>query len=99
MSQAIRTESFESILSSHVEMCYAVAIALTRDPVTASHLTRDVITSAWHLRRHASQPSAIKQWLLTKLRETFLEQYQDSLENYQDAPLRFPRVAVTAGGS
>lgn len=103
MPQAFTSESFENALSSHIEMCYAVAVALTRDPVTASQLTRDVITSAWHHRQRAAQATSIKKWLLTTLRETFLERFQgnpeapkDTFATHQAIPGKFMRLAVPA---
>ena len=76
MKQAEQAETFEQVLLSHVEMCYSVALALTRDPYDARDLTRDVVTWAWHLRDSADGKMGIKVKLLTALRERFLQHYR-----------------------
>lgn len=76
MKQAEQADAFEQVLLSHTEMCYSVAFALTRNPVRARNLTRNVLTWAWHLRRSADSGKDIKKKLLTALRETFLKDYR-----------------------
>ena len=69
---AKQSEVFEQILLSHAEMCYSVALALTRDPDRAQELARHVLTDAWHLRESAEGRAHIKKKLLTGLRQRFL---------------------------
>ncbi len=73
MKQAEQADAFEQILLSHTEMCFSVALALTRNPVRARNLTRNVLTWAWHLRGRADSDKDIKKKLLTTLRESFLK--------------------------
>ncbi len=68
-------EAFEHVLLSHTEMCYSVALAMTRDPVRAQNLTRNVLTWAWHLRASADREKHIKIKLLIALRKRFLKDY------------------------
>ncbi|MFA6242990.1 MAG: hypothetical protein WC655_18765 [Candidatus Hydrogenedentales bacterium] len=76
MNQAVPAESFEQILLSHVDMCYSVALALTRNPSDAIELTRDVVMWAWLRRDSADGGSRIKRKLLSALRERFLQHYR-----------------------
>ncbi|MBI5091842.1 MAG: hypothetical protein HZB26_05280 [Candidatus Hydrogenedentes bacterium] len=76
MKQATQVESFERALLAHVEVCYSVALALTRDPYDARDLTRDVVTWAWNRRKSADGNTGIKRKLLTALRARFLQDYR-----------------------
>ncbi len=73
--QAEQKETFEQILFSYVEMCYLVALALTRDPDDARCLTREVLVDTWLLNACVYNKRIIKQKLLTTLRTKFKEGY------------------------
>lgn len=75
MTQAEHTEAFEKALLSYAEMCYSVALTLTRNPVDARYLTRDVLVETWHLNDYAYDKKNIKKRLLTMLRAKFKEDY------------------------
>jgi len=75
MKQAEQVEAFEQVLLSYTEMCYSVALALTRNPDRAQDLTRNVLMWAWHLRGSADGEKDIKKKLLIALRKTFLKDY------------------------
>ena len=75
VKQAKRAEAFEQVLLSYAEMCYSVALALTRNPRRAQNLARYVLTWAWHLRDSAHSKKDIKRKLLEVLRERFLQHY------------------------
>ena len=75
VKQAKRAEAFEQVLLSYAEMCYSVALALTRNPRRAQNLARYVLTWAWHLRESADAENGIKKKLLKVLRERFLQYY------------------------
>ena len=70
-----QTEAFEALLLSHVETCYAVALALTHNPNDARDLTREVLEWAWNLPDHADAGMNIKMKLLMMTREKFIEDY------------------------
>ena len=72
MNKVEQAEIFEQVLLSHTEMCYSVALTLTRDPDRAQELARQVLTDAWHLRESAEGRAHIKNKLLTGLRQRFL---------------------------
>lgn len=76
LQTAKRTISFEQTLLSYVEMCYGVALALTRNPEDARNLTRETLVCVWHLRDRADAQSRIKETLLKVLRERFLQFYR-----------------------
>lgn len=73
--QAEQTETSEQVLLSYVEMCYSVALALTRDPNRAEGLARSVLAEAWHLRDTVLDKKDIKRNLLTALRKNFLNDH------------------------
>lgn len=77
--QAEPAEVFEQVLLSHAEMCYSVALALTRNPERAQELARQVLTGAWHLRDSAQSRDNIKKKLLTALRQRFLQDRREAL--------------------
>lgn len=72
IKQAKHAEAFEQVLLSYVEMCYAVARTLTRNPDDARDLTQEVLIWAWHLRDSADVTMNIKTTLLIELRKRFL---------------------------
>lgn len=78
MIQAEHTEAYEQVLLSYTAMCYSVALALTRNPVDAQCLTRDVLIEIWHLNDHEHSKSDIKKKLLTTMREKFKGDYLET---------------------
>lgn len=81
MKQTIQSDHFGQLLLSHVDMCYSVAFALTRNPYDARDLSREVLIKAWHLRGDAGAETNIKMKLLTALREEFLQHYRKDLRH------------------
>jgi DNA-directed RNA polymerase specialized sigma24 family protein len=79
--QAAEAKTFEQVLLSHAELCYSVALALTRDPYRAQDLARHALTWAWHLRDSADGKENIKKRLLEVLRERFLLCYSQVPES------------------
>jgi DNA-directed RNA polymerase specialized sigma24 family protein len=75
MKQTEQVDTFEQVLLSYTEMCYSVALALTRNPGRAQNLTRNVLTWAWHLRGSTDGEKNIKKKLLIAMRKTFLKDY------------------------
>jgi DNA-directed RNA polymerase specialized sigma24 family protein len=73
--QAKQVEEFEQTLLSYAEMCFSVALTLTRNPVDAHYLTRDVLIAIWHRNDHTYDKKNIKKSLLTMLRAKFKEDY------------------------
>ncbi len=67
----------EQVLLSHVEMCYSVALALTRDPILGQRLARATLLWAWQRQAAAGELGGgdIKMALLRELRSRFLRDY------------------------
>ena len=74
----VNVDRYGQILLSYVEMCYAVAFALTRHPNRAEDIARYVLLRAWRVRDNMDSPESIKQNLLTALRQRFLAHYCQS---------------------
>jgi len=73
--QAEHTGAFEQGLLSYTEMCYSVALALTRDSHQAQELATRVLTWACQQRDGAHGGKDTKKRLLRELREQFLQHY------------------------
>ncbi len=76
MNRAKYTQNFEQNLLSYTDLCYSVALALTRNPYDAEDLARDVMTRIWLLRHYNSAKTVTKKELLMQLRERFLQKYR-----------------------
>lgn len=83
-----RTDAFECTLLTYVSMCYSVALALTRDSVSATKLTREVLTWAWQLPADAKNPSNVKSILLTEMRERYLRTQRQPKHAVKTYPAR-----------
>ncbi len=94
MNKEHLTENFEQVLLSYTEMCYSVALALTRNPVHARDLTRNVLTWAWHGCDRRADTRTIKAKLLTVLRETYLQEYRRAA---LESPARVSKATCAPG--
>lgn len=73
---AQRSEQFEQLVLEHLDMLYAVALRLTRNPTDAQDLTQNTIVKALRFHDKFKQGTYIKAWLLTILRNTFINDYR-----------------------
>jgi DNA-directed RNA polymerase specialized sigma24 family protein len=96
MNHTEQAEAFEQVLLSHTDMCYSVALALTRNPDRAQDLTRNVLTSAWHERGGEDGEKQIKKKLLIALRKTFLKDYREPPSRVEKDALRGENIACFA---
>ncbi len=71
-----RLADFDELVLSHLDMLYAVALKLTRNPADAEDLTQDTIVKALRFHDKFQKGSYIKAWLLTILRNTFINDYR-----------------------
>ncbi len=76
LKQNKQTEAFEALLLSHVETCYAVALALTHNLNDAHDLTREVFEWAWNFTDRAEAEKNIKTKLFIMTRRKFIEGYR-----------------------
>jgi len=87
MEQTKNAEAFEQVLLSHVDMCYMVACALTRNQEDARELTREVLIWAWRHRNGADIMTDIKKKLLAELRKKFLRDYRQTARCLRTPPV------------
>lgn len=71
-----RNPEFDELLLKHANMLYAVALKLTHNPVDAQDLVHDTIIKALRFHDKFQKGSYIKGWLLTILRNTFINNYR-----------------------
>jgi len=71
-----RTKAFEDLVLEHLDMLYAVALRLTRNAVDAQDLTQNTVVKALRFHARFKDGTYIKAWLLTILRNTFINEYR-----------------------
>ena len=71
-----RSSECEDLILSHVGMLYAVALKLTGNATDAQDLTQDTVLKALRLHDKSREGAYIKAWLLTILRNTFIDEYR-----------------------
>ncbi|MBP9003559.1 MAG: sigma-70 family RNA polymerase sigma factor [Candidatus Hydrogenedentes bacterium] len=79
-------------------MLYAVALRLTRNPADAEDLTQNTFVKALRFHDKFKEGTYIKAWLLTILRNTFINEYRRKtrrpaeveLSGFEAAPEAFP---------
>ncbi len=73
---AKRTKDFENLVLEHIDLLYAVALRLTRNPADAEDLTQNTFVKALRFHDKFKEGTYIKAWLLTILRNTFINEYR-----------------------
>ena len=73
---AERPKDFDELILEHLEMLYAVALRLTRNPTDAQDLTQNTVLKALRFHDRFERGTYIKAWLLTILRNTFINEYR-----------------------
>ncbi len=76
ISTAKRSEAFENSVLEHIDLLYAVALRLTRNPADAEDLTQNTFVKALRFHDKFKEGTYIKAWLLTILRNTFINEYR-----------------------
>ena len=76
ISATKRSKEFESTVLEHVDLLYAVALRLTRNPADAEDLTQNTFVKALRFHDKFKEGTYIKAWLLTILRNTFINEYR-----------------------
>ncbi len=71
-----RSPEFEQQVLEHLDMLYAVALKLTRNTSDAQDLTQNTAVKALRFHNKFEQGTYIKAWLLTILRNTFINEYR-----------------------
>ncbi len=73
---ARRSKAFEDQVLEHVDVLYAVALRLTRNAADAEDLTQNTLVKALRFHDKYKEGTYIKAWLLTILRNTFINEYR-----------------------
>lgn len=71
-----RSEEFERLVLEHSDILYAVALRLTRNRSDAEDLTQNTLFKALRFHDKFKEGTYIKAWLLTILRNTFINEYR-----------------------
>ncbi len=71
-----RSPDFEKLVLEHLDMLYAVALRLTRNTADAQDLTQNTVVKALRFHEKFEEGTYIKAWLLTILRNTFINEYR-----------------------
>ncbi|MFA6240252.1 MAG: sigma-70 family RNA polymerase sigma factor [Candidatus Hydrogenedentales bacterium] len=71
-----RSPEFEKLVLEHMDMLYAVALRHTRNTADALDLTQNTILKALRFHGKFEKGTYIKAWLLTILRNTFINEYR-----------------------
>jgi RNA polymerase sigma-70 factor (ECF subfamily) len=71
-----RSKEFEDQVLEHLDMLYAVALKLTRNMSDAQDLTQNTVVKALRFHNKFEKGTYIKAWLLTILRNTFINEYR-----------------------
>ncbi|MCL4217083.1 MAG: sigma-70 family RNA polymerase sigma factor [Candidatus Hydrogenedentes bacterium] len=71
-----RSPEFEQLVLDHLDMMYAVALRLTRNTSDAQDLTQNAVVKALRFHNKFQEGTYIKAWLVTILRNTFINDYR-----------------------
>lgn len=71
-----RSRDFEKRVLEHIDMLHAVALRLTRNKADAEDLTQNTLVKALRFHDKFKEGTYIKAWLLTILRNTFINEYR-----------------------
>ena len=88
-----RSSEFEGLVLEHMNMLHAVAWRLTRNSAEAEDLVQDTIVKALRFHNRFEEGTHIKAWLLTILRNTFINGYRQKSRRPQQVELTGAEVA------
>ncbi len=71
-----RSPEFEKLVIEHMDMLYAVALRHTRNAADAADLTQNTVLKALRFHDKFEKGTYIKAWLLTILRNTYINEYR-----------------------
>lgn len=76
VEQIEASEPFEQAVSEHMDLFYALALRLTRNPADAQDLLQEALMRAWRFRDRYRPGSYFKAWMITIIRNTFINEYR-----------------------
>ena len=71
-----RNPTFDALLLEHLDLMFAVAMKLTRNADDAEDLVNNTLVKALRFHDKFQEGTYIKAWLLTILRNTYINQYR-----------------------
>jgi len=91
---AQRSHEFEQLVLEHMDMLYAVALKLTRNATDAEDLVQNAVVKALRFHDKFKEGTYIKAWLLTILRNTFINDYRRKVRSPAMTELSGTEAAV-----
>jgi RNA polymerase sigma-70 factor (ECF subfamily) len=76
VSSSARSKAFEQNIMEHMDTLYSVALRLTRNATDAQDLLQDAVVRALRFHHKFQEGTYLKAWLLTILRNTFINDYR-----------------------
>jgi RNA polymerase sigma-70 factor (ECF subfamily) len=89
-----RSHEFEQLVLEHMDMLYAVALKLTRNATDAEDLVQNAVVKALRFHDKFKEGTYIKAWLLTILRNTFINDYRRKVRSPAMTELSGTEAAV-----
>lgn len=74
-----RNDAFDELLLEHMDLMFAVAMKLTRNADDAEDLVHNTVVKALRFHDKFKEGTYIKAWLLTILRNTYINQYRQKM--------------------
>jgi len=75
----VRDATFDESLLAHMDLMFAVAMKLTRNTDDAEDLVHNTVVKALRFHDKFREGTYIKAWLLTILRNTYINQYRQKI--------------------
>ena len=72
----VRSKEFEDMVLEHLRILFSVALRMTQNITDAQDLTQNTVVKALRYHYQFKEGSYIKAWLLTILRNTFINDYR-----------------------
>ena len=82
-----RNPSFDELLLEHLDLLFAVGMKLTRNADDAEDLVNNTIVKALRFHDKFKEGTYIKAWLLTILRNTYINQYRQRVRRPSEVEL------------
>lgn len=82
-----RNPSFDELLLEHLDLLFAVGMKLTRNANDAEDLVNNTIVKALRFHDKFKEGTYIKAWLLTILRNTYINQYRQRIRRPSEVEL------------
>ena len=94
MNDTIMTKepNSEQVVLSHLELCYSVALLLTRDVNLALALTKDTLLGALQRKDGSLDSETVKRALMSALRDRYVRDYRIAGGRAASGEQRLPKA-------